>query len=304
MSCGTKHSTKLTRRLGISAKERDAIEGTLKTSFGLKGIAELKSELKSKISHEIGWDKSEEIEEEFEWEAPKCGRETIALYQLQRVYKLSFEDTRFWHKDAWTRTVVEWLERIADQSKRVENDPDCGCSRQPKVGGDGLVNLSLGKISMVVPFTQHGNHIEFSTLKLSVRARDVEQLFEKTYTIDRRCVPDYLLFLAGAKAKTFEGQFARYVEPTPQEVFHESEQQPRSAMGKFLYLLAGAALGAVAGSLLGSLSDVDDVSMGRAPQRSGLKRAGEVSATLRDEFRAAYESGRRSAAQEQSSKTL
>jgi len=97
LSCGIKHSRKLTRRVGVSVSERDDIEGTVKTSFGLKGIAELKSELKSKIGHEIQWDKSEEIEEAFEWQAPECGRRTISLYQLQRVYRLSFEDSRFWH---------------------------------------------------------------------------------------------------------------------------------------------------------------------------------------------------------------
>jgi hypothetical protein len=82
LSCGIKHSRKLTRRVGVSVSERDDIEGTVKTSFGLKGIAELKSELKSKIGHEIQWDKSEEIEEAFEWQAPECGRRTISLLSV------------------------------------------------------------------------------------------------------------------------------------------------------------------------------------------------------------------------------
>ena len=80
----------------------------------------------------------------------------------------------------WTKTVVEWLERIADQSKRLENDPACGCMPEPKVGSNGLVNLMLDRISMLVPFERGRGHIDFPTLGLSVRAKDIQQLFRKT----------------------------------------------------------------------------------------------------------------------------
>ena len=111
----------------------------------------------------------------------------------------------------WTKTVVEWLERIADQSKRLENDPACGCMPEPKVGSNGLVNLMLDRISMLVPFERGRGHIDFPTLGLSVRAKDIQQLFRKTYSIPRRHVPRYLLFLADADATIFQGRFRPYV---------------------------------------------------------------------------------------------
>jgi hypothetical protein len=282
--------------------ERDDIEGTVKTSFGLKGIAELKSELKSKIGHEIQWDKSEEIEEAFEWQAPECGRRTISLYQLQRVYRLSFEDSRFWHKDSWTRTVVEWLERIADQSKHIENDPGCGCKREPQVGGDGLVNLVLDKISMLVPFREERSHIDFPTIGMSIRAGSVEQLFGGTYTIERRHIPPYLLFLAGADAKKFQGEFTPYTsQHAPETALAES--RPSRLVGKLAYLLAGAGVGAIAGSLLARPAELGDVATeGRT--LAEWADEGRQAPALSDQLRSAYEAGQQAAAQEQAAKNL
>ena len=148
--------------------------------------------------------------------------------------------------DVWTKTVVEWLERIADQSKRLENDPACGCMPEPKVGSNGLVNLMLDRISMLVPFERGRGHIDFPTLGLSVRAKDIQQLFRKTYSIPRRHVPRYLLFLADADATIFQGRFRPYV-PQRLEVEGSARVRPTRLFSLFAGLGVGVFLGIVFG---------------------------------------------------------
>lgn len=225
LTCGARNTRTITQRFGISSVEHEDLEATIKGSLGLKGIAELKSEVKGKTGRELHLEESREVVEEFEFEAPVCGQLNLQVYQLKRIFKLSYSDSRFWHAGSWTKTLTEYTNRINDLSKQVENDPACGCKRKPESGSDGFLHLIVSNnLGMLVPYRRCGNGIELPSLGLSIPSDKIDEVLFANYVFRREVFPSYLLFLAGEDGRNFTGRFALYVEKDPTEEFSEKHR--------------------------------------------------------------------------------
>ncbi|HYX26953.1 MAG TPA: hypothetical protein VE863_00195 [Pyrinomonadaceae bacterium] len=191
--------------------DREDLETTIGGSLGLKGIAEFKSQVEGSTGRELRLEEVCEVEEEFNFKAPECGRFTVQLFQLCRLYKFGFQDERFLHKHRWSKTIKEWINRIHDASKQSENDPDCGCHLDPVTGIDGVLYLSLGSISMLAPLKKVRDGMIVPGLIDRV-FQDLKQIWSTTITLDREQIPPHLLFLANEGASELHGRFLSCVE--------------------------------------------------------------------------------------------
>jgi hypothetical protein len=196
--CGDKYKHTFRRRTGVNVSDRIELEALIKGSVGLKGIAELASSIKSSSSQEISLQEMQEAEEEYTFEAPKCGRYTVALYQLKRTHQFFYEDHRFLHKEVWSKTVTEWTNQIYNASTRIEYDPSCGCKEQsPTEHPDGFVILDLGKIIWLVEYRNKDYGFYIPRLGFSVQGNiDHLKYGQTVIPVDRNLIPPYLLFLA------------------------------------------------------------------------------------------------------------
>jgi diguanylate cyclase (GGDEF)-like protein len=178
-------------------------------SLGLKGIVEFRSEIKKSTGRELRLEEVCEAEEKFNIQAPKCGRLTLQLYQLERLHHFDCQDDRFLHKGKWSRTVAELTNRIHDASTRIHNDPACGCNTIPEAGGDGLFYLSLGQISMLVAYSATSNGLLFPDLNV-VFPGSKEEVLTASIELLREQIPNHLLFLANETKTSFKGRFSVY----------------------------------------------------------------------------------------------
>lgn len=272
LTCGAKNTRTVTQRFGISSTEHEDLEATIKGSLGLKGIAELKSEVKGKAGRELNLEESREVREKFEFEAPKCGQLNLQVYQLKRIYKLVYQDSRFWHAGSWTKAVTEYTNRISDVSNKINNDPACGCEPKPESGSDGLLNLVVSNhFGMLVGYKHRDNSIDFPSLRLSIPSDKMAEVLFADHVFRREVFPPYLLFLAGENGHNLIGRFVPHVEkqfverfseiPTRQGEMERSWEimalerqrrirEPHRALTGFLYFLIGGGIGALSGILL------------------------------------------------------
>jgi hypothetical protein len=280
---------KLKKTIGISATERDELESTISGSFGLEGIIGFKSELRGKLSRELTLEETREEEEEFEFEAPKCGRRIVRVYQLVRIYHFLFRDYRWWRlfrKPDLFKTIIEGVDRIYDRSIEIENDPDCGCHPKPAIGLDGLVNVALGKIGMLVGYKQTKNGLELPRLGITVRANNIHDVFFRTIQLNCEVIPPYLRFLANESAPVLTGEFfpelglenIHQVGATESvRGYHEKQKVPRhDLLTTLIWGSVGAAVGAF---LINKLNrSVNEISVEREAQRIGEELSGRIAA--------------------------
>src|SRR6185369_1616875 len=259
LNCGMRRKRTLRKTIGISATERDELESTISGSFGLHGIIGFKSELRGKLSRELTLEETREEEEEFEFEAPRCGRRIVRVYQLVRIYHLFFEDYRWWRlfrKADLFKSITEGVDRIYDRSIEIENDPDCGCHPKPAIGMDGLVNIALNKIAMLVGYRKTKSSLEIPTLGIVVRANDIHDVFFRTVQVNCEAIPPYLRFLADESATVLTGEFfpelgletihqTRGIESYPDYRVKEKTRRDR-----LLTTLIWGSLGAAVGAFL------------------------------------------------------
>lgn len=209
--CGQEYEREFIQRNGITSIDREEIEATISGSLGLKGIAEFKSQIKGKTGRELQFEQSQEIRETTKFTAPKCGRLTLLIYQLKRLYQFCYQDTRFLHHDSWTKTIPEWTNRIHEASKASQNDPACGCDPRAEAGIDGQLYLDMGKISMVAGYRNHASALEIPSLDLSIAANENEP-FTGTVSINRKAIPAHLCFLADEQSDNVTARLLPYVE--------------------------------------------------------------------------------------------
>jgi gas vesicle protein len=253
ISCGEKHRYVLKKRLGVSATERQELEATITGSLKLIGISELKSQIKSKLGLEFRIEESVEEEDEFTFEAPKCGRLDHRVYQLKRVYRFSSRDKRSWierlphpwRKNDFTQTIEEWVDDIYGAPIPTDPDPACGC-KDSRSEIDGLVTLFLGKISTVVGYKRTEQGLNIPSLNFSANVSGIGELLHSDFVFERNVIPPYLLFLADERATRLKGRFLPYVAVLRREA---KQTQRAEASDSLLYLLVGGGLGAIAGLL-------------------------------------------------------
>ena len=241
LSCGAAYVLRLTRRVGVARTEREELEAAVQSSFGLKGIAELSSKIKSRTTTEVRLEEAEEVEESFTFKAPKCGRLTVLLYQLTRLYELSYMDTRFMHRDSWTRTIVEWRNRVHDASKRSENDPSCGCDRTPRTGVEGLVYLDGGRLSLLAGYRISKGGIDFPELKVRTTNENIADVL--TLDLQAAALPSYLRFAAGEDRTTIPMSVRPYVAAEEVQAIEAKEIRELLANTAKNVSLARSALG-------------------------------------------------------------
>ncbi|HWT03147.1 MAG TPA: hypothetical protein VN256_23045 [Pyrinomonadaceae bacterium] len=225
VSCGRSRKFILKKTLGISLTERKELEAAISSSLG-KGIAELKSEIRSKSGLEISFEETHEEQEEFSIQAPKCGRTTLQVYQLLRLYNFSYRDNRSFLKRWFSslrkfpREMEEWLNRIYDMSMTDDTDPDClimypECQGASE-GREGLVNLDFENFGLLASYRRGDDGIVLINLNVSVPAKNIEELMYSEVTFERRMIPPHLLFLSGehkdklsARVLPYQGELAK-----------------------------------------------------------------------------------------------
>lgn len=213
LRCGNKFRRLIRRRTGISRTDRDEFESTVATSLGMKGIAELESRLRSGTSQEFRFEESCEEEDEFTFQAPKCGRLIVMIYQLRREYTFHYRDDRLLRRADWTKTLEERRNRISDQSRQIENDPDCGCSQSPSIGSDGDIVLDSASFNMLLEYKKENGRIVFPRLKMYFETNRLQELTTGEFDIQREAFPQYLLFVSGEAQSSVRVKFSLpYIE--------------------------------------------------------------------------------------------
>jgi gas vesicle protein len=257
LKCGNSRKAVLSRKCGITLEERENLEATVKGSIGLKGIAELKSEMAGKTETKIEFNESTETKEEFTFSAPRCGRLDLTSYQLRRIYHLEYDDRRVWHRDTWTRNFGEWIDRIYDDSQRYPYDPDCQCQpakKEPKV--DGKLSLIFSdKLAMNTGFYRTSGHLHFPELEISLSQENLDHIAQgHSLKIRSDLLPAYLLFLAGIASRSVTMHLA---DPeTVQSVWRVHKRKaPKtklSASAALAYLASGGLVGVALAFLFAS----------------------------------------------------
>jgi hypothetical protein len=231
VKCGAGFSRKLTSRLGIERTEKEELEGVVKGSLGLTSIASFESTIRASTGLDTRLEYTSELEESFDFKAPQCGLRTIDLYQLQRLYYLEFEDTRVFRRENWNKEFLCWVDRIHDGGSSVEWIPECGCEkRTPPQDADGKFYINLGKVSFLSSFEEREGYVHIPGAKARVSA-GISKTKASTVNLQRRMVPEHLLFLAREDADRFQARFVPYEsreEENLTEAYAVSEAEARS----------------------------------------------------------------------------
>jgi hypothetical protein len=193
LKCGAKYVRKLKRSIGMVYTERNDLESLVSGSLGMKGIASLDAQISSKIGTELQLNRSEEIEDEFTFESPKCGERVIALYQFRRNIHLKYRDNRMFHKKEWSMSTTYWADRIHDNSYMISKIPECGCEDDTPAPDDDRIYIDMGTVTMTTGFIDVGSRLKIPALDLEVDKSSLQ----KPVQLSRNKVPGYLVFLSG-----------------------------------------------------------------------------------------------------------
>lgn len=219
LNCGRSRELTFKKTVGVTITHREELEAAISSSLG-KGVAELKSEIRSKSGIEISFEVTEEQEETFTVTAPKCGRTTFQAYQLLRLYKFTYRDNRSAFRRFFSplkkapKGFEEWLNQVYDASDTDEVDPDClamhpECGRTPVTPPDGFVNLVFDKFGLLTSYRVGEEGILLTKVNATVPTKNIEDLLSSNVTFDRNLIPPYLLFLSGVG----QGRLTAQVQP-------------------------------------------------------------------------------------------
>lgn len=302
LRCGNEHTYDVTNRYGVSVVEREELESTISGSLGIKGIAEFKSEIKGKVGRELKFEEGWEVKRGFKVGSPECARLSMLVYKFKRLFKFSFRDDRFWHKDSWDKTITEWSNHIYDMSEKNIYDPNCGCEPTPKREPGGKINLLLNKMTMLLDYIHTDTGVEIANLNLAFPIENIQDLMFIDFTFDKAVIPDYLLFLAGETDNKLTGQFRPYLKDTDtyamiNEQGRKSEdiltEAPFNIPEGFTFFLIGAGIGVGLALLLAPKSgrelrdDIADyTNLGR---NIAARTGGALGTRASDVYRAARE---------------
>lgn len=197
LRCGNTRQEKFTQRFGIEHTQHISFESTIGSSLGTKGVAALESSLKTTMGEEIKFQAGTEQEQTFTFDSPQCGYKLVRLYQKVRALHIKYQDSRFWHRNAFELTVIHWLKSIYDATHAEQHDPSCNCKEEQ-------VQIRKGAMARIVCDTLS---------KLAVHWNDDQQLqfpdnptplgsfFTWGETVDGELpphlIPNHVKFLAG-----------------------------------------------------------------------------------------------------------
>jgi large subunit ribosomal protein L7/L12 len=193
IKCGAKFTRKLKRSVGITYTEKDDLESLVAGSLGLKGIASLDSQISAKSGIELQLYRSEEVEDEFTFDSPKCGERVIALYQFRRIIDLKYRDDRPFRKKEWSMTTTDWVDRIHDNSYVIPEIRECGCKSDSLDSEDGKLYVEMGNVTMTTGFVEFADRLRIPSLDLEIEKSKLHQPIQ----FHQNKLPDYLRFIAG-----------------------------------------------------------------------------------------------------------
>ncbi len=202
ISCGDKYKRTVERTVGVSETQREDLETFIKGNVGIKGIAQIESEIQSSIGKTVTLSYNSTEREEREFEAPKCGRRTLIIYQQIREYNLQITKEVSWpfQKNSTHVVLIERLDSFYDKSIVEENDPDCKCSKKSDDPVDGLLALLLnGNYRINTPYSLSDGKITLKNLDLVISAEDAGRMLIGNYKLNRDHIPDYMVFWSKIK---------------------------------------------------------------------------------------------------------
>lgn len=214
LRCGNAQTFRLKRIVGVSKRELTTLENAVKVKLGVDGLASFTGQLKEQATTEVAMQESSEEEQEFRFEAPAKGLLAVLVYQMQRVYYLTYEDNRWGRRNhGFQLTVTEWLRRFFDDSKRHEVDEQCSGGiegRGSEAGPDvptGRLRIDFAGFTMSIDCVRTDRGLEVPSLDAFVAPRDLGKILSVPGSFERSIVPDHLLFLANEIGATLRGQF-------------------------------------------------------------------------------------------------
>jgi hypothetical protein len=276
ISCGRSRTFTFKKTLGVTLTEREELEATISSSLGLDGISELKSEIKSKIGRELQLEESQETQEEFSFQAPKCGRTTFQVYQIRRLHHFSYQDRRPWIKRWWysskdfNLTTTERINRIYDLSTTIDRDPECfafypeckGAADKDKKP-EGFINLIFETFGLLAGYRHDERGIVLTDQNVSVPVKNINELLYSNITFDSKMLPPYLLFLADvrtakltAQVFPYRGELAKIQRGKIRDrgIFQKRGQTREAIPVDLTSILIGGAIGAALTLLLSTKS--------------------------------------------------
>jgi hypothetical protein len=205
IACGVKEKRTIEKKVGLTQTQREDLESLVKGSIGIKGIASIESQIKSRIGSDITLECVINEKEEKEFEAPKCGRITICVYQLVREYELTIIDKRFlsFSKQAKKIHLIEYTDNLYDESPTTESDPDCGCKDPIDDSDDGLLCLLINKkYQLLTTYKELPEKVLLKSLNISLTEADIGRLTLGKLRIDSSLIPAHIMYLADIKEET------------------------------------------------------------------------------------------------------
>ncbi len=151
--CGATETFRVTRTIGISREQKQAVQTALTGTIGLDAIGKLEGRLATESSITIQWNAEERTDHEFEFTAPRCGRYTAVRYQLIREYDLKYDEIGWLLHRFWTLSFAERLERYHDGSQTEEYDSSCGCPEPRRPIAHGIFEAIGEKVSFWTLFS-------------------------------------------------------------------------------------------------------------------------------------------------------
>jgi len=195
LTCGQKYKRTVRFRTGVVQEQREDLESTIKGSFGLNGISNLESTISAKSGSAVKFEKSKEIEETIEVDAPKNGRHLLRYYQKKQLFHFVGVESRCFTSEPWFLTVERGLEQYRDDSRRWEIDPACAGAGdfKPEPEPDGVVELVTGdgKLTLSTPYRVTDEGIVLTNFGLNTEA-NITQLMNSRTTIPRGLLPPHI----------------------------------------------------------------------------------------------------------------
>jgi hypothetical protein len=216
--CGQDCTCIVEKVTGISEKGSYTLKGVIENTIGVKDVLSLKAQIEEAIGREVNWNKEVKTTQTFSYKSPSCGRCTMTIYQLARIYELVYLRKKWftwgeniWHKK-WTRTIRESTNNHDALPDFEQIDDTCKCQNAlepPKF--DGQLVFDFGNISFRAPYrlTEHGFEVQiidnvatFSTTELSELSRGLE--YGVTAIIPVDIIPKPLIYLGDIEASELE----------------------------------------------------------------------------------------------------
>jgi hypothetical protein len=141
---------KVSKEVGVSRRDSVTLKQSWETTLGGAAVlAQIKATMEESLATSISWEERESIETECKFVAPKCGRRTELVYQLQRDYAFNFQKPGWFGLKSWSYNLQEKTNR--HHYKPLIEDPveDCNCPEPAQPHLEGIpITITFDHVSM------------------------------------------------------------------------------------------------------------------------------------------------------------